>query len=127
MAKPTVAIVGASMDRSKYGNKSVRAHLAAGYDVYPVNRRADEIEGLKVYRSVQEIPSALTRVSMYVPPEVGLKLLDEIAEAQPEEVFFNPGSESDVLLAKARQLGLPARAACSIVDLGLSPRQFPDQ
>ena len=46
MSKPTVAVVGASADRRKFGNKSVRAHLAQGYDVYPVNPKAGEVEGL---------------------------------------------------------------------------------
>ena len=119
-AKPTVAIVGASADRSKYSNKSVRAHLARGYEVFPVNPREETIEGLKVYRSVLEIPEALDRVSLYLPPAVGMKVIDEIARKGTRELFLNPGSESEELIEKARSLGLEPIVACSITDLGLS-------
>lgn len=122
--KPTVAIVGASADPSKYSNKSVRAHLAKGYEVFPVNPREETIEGLKVYRSVLEIPKALDRVSLYLPPAVGMKVIEEIAKKGTKELFLNPGSESDELIEKAQSLGLAPIVACSITDLGMSSGQL---
>jgi len=124
MSKPTVAIVGASADRSKYGNKSVRAHLAQGYDVFPVNPKGEPIEGLKTYRTISEIPVALNRVSLYLAPDEGLKVIEEIARKGTRELFLNPGAESDALVAKAAELGLSPMVACSIVNLGASPSQF---
>lgn len=126
MTKPTVAILGASADRSKFGNKSLRAHAKFGYEVFPVNPKGGEIEGLTVYRSLAEVPAAhLDRVSVYLPPAIGLAALDEIAAKGADEVWFNPGSNSADVLAKARELGLNAVNDCSIVALGLSPSQFP--
>jgi predicted CoA-binding protein len=126
MDQPTVAILGASADRSKFGNKSVRAHAHAGYRVFPVNPKGGTIEGLDVYPSLDAVPAAhLNRVSVYLPPAVGLTLLDAIAAKGCDEVWFNPGSESREIFDRARQLGLHVVAACSIVDLGLSPSQFP--
>jgi hypothetical protein len=125
MPKPTVAILGASPDRSKFGNKSLRAHTQAGYDVFAVNPKGGLIEGREAYRSLADVPvKHLTRVSVYLPPAVGLAALDEIAAKGADEVWFNPGSESAEILAKAKQLGLRAVADCSIVDLGFSPAQF---
>ena len=127
MSKPTVAVVGASADRAKYGNKSVRAHLQQGYEVYPINPKGGKIEGLKVYQSLAEAPAVhLNRISVYLPPQVGIKVLDEIAARGCDELFFNPGSESGELLARARELGLEPILACSIVDLGESPAHFGD-
>lgn len=127
MSKPTVAILGASADRSKFGNKSVRAHLRQGYDVYPVNPRGGEIEGLRVYESLADIPvERLTRISVYLPPHIGLQMLDEIAAKGCDEFWLNPGSDSDEVAAKARELGLDPIIACSIVDVGESPSQFGD-
>lgn len=117
--KPTVAIVGASADQAKYSNKSVRAHLARGYEVFPVNPREETIEGLKVYRSVLEIPVPLDRISVYLPPAVGIKLLEEYARKGTKELFLNPGAESDELIGKAQSLGLPVIVACSITALGM--------
>ena len=120
--KPTVAIVGASADRSKYGNKSLRAHRQQGFEVYPVNPKGGEIEGLRVYERLADIPvRRLDRVSLYVPPDVGETLLDEIAMVGCHELFLNPGSESPRLLRRAEMLGLNAIVACSIVDLGMAP------
>ncbi len=125
MSKPTVAILGASADRSKFGNKSVRAHLQQGYDVYPVNPRGGEIEGLKAYASLAEVPvERLTRISVYLPPHIGLKTLDEVAAKGCDEFWLNPGSDSDEVVAMARELGLEPIVACSIVELGTSPHQF---
>ncbi len=127
MSKPTVAILGASADRAKFGNKSVRAHLQQGYDVYPVNPKGGEIEGLPVYRSLADVPvQGLTRISVYLPPAVGLNLLDEMAAKGCEELWLNPGSESDELVEQARTRGLNPIVACSIVELGTSPHQFGD-
>jgi len=126
MPKPTVAILGASADRSKFGNKSVRAHVQAGYEVFPVNPKGGRIEGLPVYRSLGEVPEErLDRISVYLPPTVCLSALDEIAAKGCREVWLNPGAESPQILAKAGELGLNTIADCSIVDLGLSPSQFP--
>ena len=118
----SVAIVGASADRSKYGNKAVRAYRAAGWNVHPVHPDLDEVEGLRCYRSVAEVPRPVDRVSLYVPPEVGIDLLAAIADAAPGELFVNPGAESDGLVARARELGLDPILACSIVDVGGDPR-----
>ncbi len=125
MSRPTVAIIGASADRSKYGNKSVRAHLAQGYEVYPINPKGGEIEGLMAYASLADVPGGrLDRVSLYVPPAVGIKLLPEIAAKGCDELWLNPGSESDEMYDKARELGLEPIMACSIVDLGVSPQSL---
>ena len=127
MSKPTVAVIGASTDRRKYGNKSVRAHGEMGYEVFPVNPRAGEIEGWTAYASLADVPARhLDRISVYVPPQIGVALLDEIAKKRAREVWFNPGSESPEIVRRASQLGIDIITACSIVNVGLSPAQIPD-
>jgi len=121
MSKPTVAILGASADRSKYGNISVRAHLQQGYDVYPVNPKGGEIEGLTVYKSLAEVPVELDRISVYLPPAVGLKMLPEIQAKGAKQLWLNPGSDGDDVVAEAQAMGLDPIIACSIVGLGVSP------
>ena len=92
---PTVAVIGAAADRRKYGNKAVRAFRNAGYDVYPINLKEGEIEGLRTYRNLDELPvERLDSVSIYVPPETVLGVsLDECREqGEPGEVWLNPGT-----------------------------------
>lgn len=126
METKTVAVIGASADRSKYSNKSIRAHEQQGWTVYPVNPKGGEIEGRPVYKSIRDIPVSLKRVSMYLPPAVGMGVLEDIAAVAPEEFWLNPGAESPELIAAAESLGLKPIQACSIVDVGVSPAQMAD-
>lgn len=124
---PSVAILGASSDRSKFGNKSVRAHRQMGYTVYPVNPKGGEIEGLTAYRSLAEVPlGRLDRISVYLPPSVGLAALDDVAARGCGELWLNPGSDSSEVVEKARQLGLNVVQACSIVGVGMTPSSLPE-
>ena len=122
----TIAIIGASADRSKYGNKGVRAFKDGGWTVYPVNAKADEIEGLKTYKTIDDVPEPIDRISMYVPPSVGTTMIDAIAAKHPKEFFLNPGSEDDELVEQAKAKGLKPMLACSIVNIGLRPDMYPD-
>src|SRR5262245_12437110 len=122
--KPTIAVIGASADRAKFGNKCVRAHARRGYHVYPVNPNETEVEGWPAFRSIMEVPAALDRVSIYLPPPIGLKVLPEIATKGAKEVWFNPGADAPEVLARARELGLNVIAACSIVAIGESPSDY---
>src|SRR5213075_1448242 len=102
----SVAVLGASADRRKFGNKAVRAYLQQGYRVYPVNPAQSEIEGLKCYPSLDPLPERPHLVSVYVQPQVLLRLLPEIAAKGCDELWLNPGTESDEALALAEQLQL---------------------
>lgn len=124
MNKPTVAVIGASSNREKFGNKAVRAFLQQGYDVFPVHPTEQTIEDLKVFRSVLNIPFPLDKVSLYVPPAVGMKLVDEIAKKGCKELWLNPGADSPELYEKAQSLGLNPIIACSIVGVGVNPHNL---
>ena len=122
----TIVIVGASADRRKYGNKAVRAFSQGGWTVYPVNPSVQEVEGVRTYASIADVPGPVDRISMYVPPNVGRRMLEAIAEQSPQEFFLNPGSDDPELIREAEALGLRPMIACSIVNIGLRPDQFPD-
>jgi uncharacterized protein len=122
----TIAVLGASKDRSKFGNKCVRAYQEAGWQVYPVNLGSDDpIEGKTTYRHLADVPVALDRISVYLPPPVTLELLGDMAAKGAGEVWLNPGTADAHVLDEARRKGLIVRPGCSIVDIGLSPSQFP--
>ena len=127
MSELSVAIIGASQDRRKYGNKAVRAYHDNGYRVYPINPNEEEVEGLRTYPTIDAVPGEIDYVSLYVPPAVGIKLLPAIAAKGPKELWLNPGSESDELVEAAADLHLRTILACSIVAVGRSPSEFPDR
>jgi predicted CoA-binding protein len=125
MSRPSVAVVGASTDRSKYGNKAVRAFREAGFDVYPINPRAGAVEGLTAYPTLAALPvERLDRVSFYVPPAIGLAVLDQVGGKAIGELWLNPGAESPELVARAEALGLTVVQACSILAVGKHPAGY---
>ena len=117
----TIAILGASSDRRKFGNKAVRAFLQQGYEVFPVNPKEETIEGLRVFKCIGDVPVRPQMVSVYLPPGVLLGVLPEIAARACDELWLNPGTESDAVLEEAARLGLNVIQACSIVGVGVSP------
>jgi uncharacterized protein len=119
-----VAVVGASSDRAKFGNKAVRAFLAEGFTVVPVNPNEAEVEGLKTFASVVDVPQPIDMATVYVPPEIGITLLADFERKQIPEIWVNPGADSDELLAEAKRRKLNVIAACSIVGIGRSPYSF---
>ena len=124
MRTRTVAVIGASTDRRKYGNVAVRTFKQRGYEVFPVTPKATEVEGLPAFPSISATPVRPDQVSGYLPPPVLLKVLPGIAAEGCDELWLNPGTESPEVLAEAERLGLNVVQACSIVGLGLSPEQL---
>jgi predicted CoA-binding protein len=119
-----VAVIGASSNRSKFGNRAVRAFQQQGYTVIPVNPHEREVEGLKAYASVLDVPGPIDMASFYVPPDVGEQVIEEIARKGITEVWLNPGAESDELIARARALQIQPIVACSVVAIGRDPYQL---
>ena len=123
MAK-TVAVIGASSDRSKFGNKAMRAFQAEGYTVVPVNPNEAMVEGVPAYASVLDVPGPIDMATVYVQPEVAIGLLAEFERKQIPEIWINPGAESDGLMEEAARRKLNVIYACSIVGIGQSPSRF---
>lgn len=120
----TVAIVGASSDRRKFGNKALRAFKAEGHRVIPINPSEREVEGMATYASVLDVPERIDMASVYVQPEVGLRLLPEFEQKRIGEIWINPGADSPELLADARRRKLNVIFACSIRGAGQDPSAY---
>jgi predicted CoA-binding protein len=116
-----VAVIGASSNRSKFGNRALRAYQQQGYTVVPINPHEAAVEGLRAYASVLEVPGPIDMASFYVPPHVGEQVIGEVAQKGIPEVWLNPGAESDDLIARARALHIQPIVACSIVAIGENP------
>ena len=116
-----VAVIGASNDRNKFGNRALRAYQQEGYTVVPINPRETQVEGLRAYKSILDVPGTIDMASFYVPPEIGEQVINEVAQKGVTEVWLNPGSESDALIERARALQIQPIIACSIVAIGKNP------
>jgi uncharacterized protein len=119
-----VAVIGASNDRRKFGNRAVRAFQQQGYVVVPINPHEHDIEGLKTYASVLDVPGTIDMASFYVPPDIGEQVIEEVARKGIAEVWLNPGAESEALVSRARALQIQPIVACSIIAIGRNPYEF---
>lgn len=120
----TVAIIGASANRAKFGNKALRAFEKQGFRVVAINPNEDEVEGHKTYASVNDFPENIDMATVYVPGDVGVRVMDDLARKRVPEVWLNPGADDDAVVARAKELGLKTVIACSIIGIGDSPYKY---
>jgi hypothetical protein len=121
---PVIAVIGASTDRRKFGNKALRAFRRQGYTVVPVNPHEALIEGERAYRSVLDYEGTIDEATLYVQPEAGMTVLDEVARKGIPTVWLNPGADDPRVVARARALGVRPIIACSILGVGERPADF---
>ncbi len=76
----TVAVIGASSNRAKYGNKALRAFERQGFNVLAINPNEQEVEGHRTYASVLDVPHPIDMATLYGQPHGRLRGLEEIAK-----------------------------------------------
>ena len=121
---PVIAVIGASNDRRKFGNKALRAFRRQGYTVVPVNPHEAVVEGERAFRSVLDYPGTIDEATLYVQPEVGVTVIDDLAEKKIPAVWLNPGADGPEVIARAEARGIRPIVACSILGKGEDPMDF---
>jgi len=116
----TFAVVGASTNRQKYGNKVLRVYQQNGLTVYPINPRAEEIEGLKAYPDLASLPIVPDAVSIITPPTISERVVEQAVALGVGHVWMQPGAESGraVALAKENDVNVVFGGPCVLVVLG---------
>ena len=120
----TVAVIGASSNRWKFGNKALRVFAKQGYTVLAINPNEKSIEGYPTFASVLDVPGTIDMATLYVPPEIGVRVMEEIARKGIAEVWLNPGADGAAVVRRARELGVGIIQACSIMAIGDSPGRY---
>ena len=114
------AVVGASTNRVKYGNKVLRCYVQHGRPVFPVNPRAQEVEGLPAYPDLASLPEPVHGISVITPPKVTEQVVEEAAKNGIRHIWMQPGAENPAAVKRAHELGLNVIGgdACLLVALG---------
>jgi predicted CoA-binding protein len=120
----TVAVIGASSNRDKFGNKALRAFERRGYRVIPINPNEPEVEGHKTYPSVLDVPEPIDLATVYVPVRPGVTVMEQLAQKGVGEVWLNPGADDHRVVSRAKELGLKIVQHCSIIAIGESPSRY---
>ena len=106
MSQKSFAVVGATDNPQKYGNQIVKNLKRRGYEVYPVNPRLKELEGLACYSSLADIPVKVDVVDFVVPPEATGEILKECKEQGLDRIWLQPGSESETAITYCHENNL---------------------
>lgn len=119
LKSPAFGVVGASRDRSKYGNRVLQSYLQHRLKAYPINPKEPEVEGLKCFASVKELPDEVQSLSIITPPPVTEQVVREAVEKGIENIWMQPGAESAAAVAYARkhELNVIADGSCVMVVL----------
>ena len=102
MAQKKFAVIGATDNTEKYGNRIFKNLTKRGYEVYPVNPNLREIEGVKCYPTLVDIPVKVDVVNVVVPPKVTESILKDCKKLGLTNIWLQPGSESDAAIAFCR-------------------------
>ncbi|MCW8399685.1 CoA-binding protein [Legionella sp. PATHC038] len=113
------AVIGASSNRGKYGNKVLRCYLQNGKKVYPVNPQEDQIEGLSVFPSVRDLPDEVESISIITPPAVTEKVVEDAIHKGIKNIWMQPGAESNNAIQNCKQhkINIIAGGPCILIAL----------
>ena len=106
MAQKRFAVVGATDNREKYGNQIFKNLKGRGYEVYPVNPRLEELEGVECYASLDDIPVKVDVVDFVVPPAVTEAILKDCKRLGLDRIWLQPGSENEAAIAYCHENNL---------------------
>jgi uncharacterized protein len=117
MNKERVVVLGASNKPERYAYKAIKALLASGHEVLPVNPALKEIMGIPVVRSMAEITGNVDTVTLYIGSDRVATMKDEIIALKPKRIISNPGTESEALRDAAMRSNIDYLEGCTLVML----------
>ena len=114
------AVVGASTDREKYGNKVLRCYQQNQRRVIPINPNAPEVEGLNAFPDLAAAGEPIHALSIITPPAITEAVVDQAIEHAIGHIWMQPGAESAPAIARAEAAGLNVihGGPCLLVVLG---------
>lgn len=113
----TVVVIGATPKTDRYAWRAMRMLREHGYRVVPVNPAFAEVDGERCYPTIAGVPGAIDTVTMYVGAARSEAMIEEIVQAKPRRIIFNPGAENPMLMAAASALGIEVVEGCTLVML----------
>lgn len=119
LAGKSFAVVGASTDRQKFGNKVLRCYMDNGYTVYPINPKATKVGGLVAYKSLSALPATVHGISIVTPPAITEQVVEEAASLGIAHIWMQPGAQSAAAIEQctANGISLIAGGPCLLVEL----------
>ncbi len=119
LAAPMFAVVGASTNRDKYGNKVLRCYQQNNRPVIPVHPKEKQIEGIDCVASIADLPAEVESLSVITPPKITEKIVEQAAAKGIKNIWMQPGAESPAAVQYCKEQGINiiADGSCLLVVL----------
>lgn len=109
-----IAVAGVSRGQPQPANFIFRKLRDAGYETFPVNPRATEVEGVTCYPDLAAIPGPLDGVVVSTHPDLAVELVRQAAERGTRRIWlhrsFGQGSVSDAAVGECAARGITCLA-----------------
>lgn len=94
----SIAVVGVSRDKKKFGYAAYNGLKNKSYDVFPVNPNVDMIDSEKCYANLSSIKNKPDGVLLVVPPKQSEAVVREAADLGIKSIWFQQGSSSEAAI-----------------------------
>lgn len=120
----TFAVVGASNDRAKFGNKVLRCYQQHGLDVIAVHPTETSVEGAPCVKNLRSLPEPVHGASIITPPPITERVIEDAHAVGITRLWMQPGAESEAAIERCEELGIDVISGgpCLLVILGFRDR-----
>lgn len=114
------AVVGASSNREKFGNKVLRCYITHHKTVYPIHPIEIVIEGISCLKELSQLPDNVKSISIITPPSLTEKVVKQAINRGIKNIWMQPGAESEVAIndCLAHGVNVISGGPCILVELG---------
>ena len=93
LSQKSFVVAGSFRNESKYAYRIFKTLKEKGYQVYPVNPSMSEVEGVKCYLNVKDVPTRVDVVNIVTPPKATIKIVKDCKDKGIKRVWIQPGAE----------------------------------
>ncbi|MER3465331.1 MAG: CoA-binding protein [Chitinophagaceae bacterium] len=116
--KKKTLVLGASNNPSRYSYLATQRLRAHGHPVVAVGKKGGQVGDVSIQKDHVAV-SDVDTVTLYLNPQNQVEYYDYILELQPKRIIFNPGTENDELIAKAKENNIEPIIGCTLVMLSV--------
>jgi predicted CoA-binding protein len=122
LSSKAYAVVGASTDRNKFGNKVLRCYQQHNMTVYAVNPKEKQIENATCYPDIASLPEDVKSISIITPPPITEKIVQQAIKHHIQNIWMQPGAESAAAIEQCKKNGINVigDGSCILVVLGFN-------
>jgi uncharacterized protein len=102
VASKKIGLVGISSNKTKFGNALYKEISAKGYDVYPVSRNCEEVEGKRCLHDISELYGVVDSVIIATGKKNTVDIVRKIENGKFKNIWFSKGADTPESISEAK-------------------------